>query len=93
VLAIRYHRLPPKFVASTPSARASLQCERHGRGHSPEYLPQIFETFKGWIRHVPMLGIGVFVARRALQWLGHPFEVRFRAGRGLRFSLFARAAR
>jgi hypothetical protein len=43
-----------------------------GVGIAPQYLPQIFETFKGWIRHVPMLGIGVFVARRALQWLGHP---------------------
>ena len=64
-----------------------------GVGIAPEHLPQIFDAFQRLdSTRADGLGIGLFVVRRAVQLLGHRVEVRSQAGRGSRFSVFARAA-
>lgn len=64
-----------------------------GVGMAPEHLPKIFEAFERLDgTSADGLGIGLFVVRRAVELLGHRVEVRSQAGRGSRFSIFARSA-
>ena len=64
-----------------------------GVGIAPEYLERIFDAFQRVdSTQAGGLGIGLFVARRAAQLLGHRVKVRSTPGRGSTFSVFARAA-
>jgi two-component system phosphate regulon sensor histidine kinase PhoR len=64
-----------------------------GIGMTPEHLPQIFDAFHRLdSTRADGLGIGLFVVRRAVELLGHRVEVHSQAGRGSRFSVFARSA-
>jgi two-component system, OmpR family, phosphate regulon sensor histidine kinase PhoR len=83
-----------------PGGRVLIGCRRKGReiridvydtgiGIPRDQLPRIFETFT---RLAPErsngLGIGLSIARRALDVLGHRIEVRSVVGEGSLFSIF-----
>jgi two-component system, OmpR family, phosphate regulon sensor histidine kinase PhoR len=86
-----------------PGGRVLIGCRRRGReiridvydtgiGIPQDQLPRIFESFT---RLAPErskgLGIGLSIARRALDVLGHRMEVRSVVGEGSLFSIFVPA--
>jgi signal transduction histidine kinase len=93
--AVKYTELGGRILIGCRRVGADIRIDVYdtGIGISPEYLPRIFEAFQRVdSTRADGLGIGLFVVRRAVGLLGHRVEVRSRAGRGSRFSVFARSA-
>jgi signal transduction histidine kinase len=89
---------------SVPGGRVLVGCRRRGQeirievrdngaGLRPEQLPQVFEAFVR-LDGAPSqgLGLGLFIVRRAADYLGHRIEVRSAPGQGCCFTVTAQAA-
>lgn len=86
-----------------PGGRILIGCRRRGAdmridicdtgiGIAPDQVPRVFEAFERLdMTRTDGLGLGLYIVRRAVALLGHRIEVRSMAGRGSRFSIFARA--
>jgi signal transduction histidine kinase len=91
--AIKYTETGGRILIGCRRSRGDMRIDVFdtGIGMAPEHLPQIFEAFQRVDSARPDgLGIGLFVVRRAVELLGDRIEVRSQAGRGSRFSVFAR---
>jgi signal transduction histidine kinase len=64
-----------------------------GIGISEKHMSKIFDAFvRVDAAHGQGLGIGLFIVRQATAVLGHRVDVNSVAGRGTRFSIFAKRA-
>jgi signal transduction histidine kinase len=65
-----------------------LEVRDTGIGIAPHHLPRIFEPFQRLDAAAAQgLGLGLFVVKRAADWLGHPIEVESALGWGSCFAI------
>jgi signal transduction histidine kinase len=93
--AVKYTRPGGKVLLGCRQQGNDIRIEVHdtGVGIAPDQLARVFDAFH---RVDPTrsdgLGLGLFVARRAVGFLGHRLDVRSKAGRGSSFYVVAPAA-